>query len=64
MTVICNGHGPFPNGHKSVCNGYVTTVAVGQSQRLRSGVRCLPDIISASSKGVNYIKGLILDLGH
>ena len=32
---------PFPNGHKRPfgCNGYVTAVAVGQRQRLYSGVR-------------------------
>jgi hypothetical protein len=31
---------PFPNGKKCPfgCNGYVTAVAVGQSQRLYSGV--------------------------
>jgi hypothetical protein len=31
---------PFPNGHKCPfgCNGHVTAVAVGQSQRLYSGV--------------------------
>jgi hypothetical protein len=31
---------PFPNGHKCLfgCNGYVTAVAAGQSQRLYSGV--------------------------
>jgi hypothetical protein len=34
---------PFPNGHKRMfgCNGYITAVAVGQSQRLFSGVRML-----------------------
>ena len=31
---------PFPNGHKYPfgCNGYVTTVAAGQSQRFYHGV--------------------------
>ena len=33
--------GPFSNGHKCPfgCNGHVTAVAVGKSQRLYSGVR-------------------------
>jgi hypothetical protein len=32
---------PFPNGHKRPfgCNGHATAVAVGQRQRLYSGVR-------------------------
>jgi hypothetical protein len=38
---MCNGHSP--NGHKCPfeCNCCVTAVAVGQRQRLHSGVRML-----------------------
>ena len=40
---IYNGYmqRPFPNGNKCPfgCNGYVTAMAVGQRQRLYSGVR-------------------------
>ena len=49
-TAVTRRFRPFPNGHKRPfgCNGYVTAVAVGQRQRLYSGVRmyvCLPGIM-------------------
>ena len=62
IAVLCNGH--FHNGRRCPfgCNGYVTAVAVGQSQRLYYGsgarvVFTIPGVISASS---TYIKGVDL----
>jgi hypothetical protein len=46
------------------CNGHVTAVAVGQSQRLYDILvsESLPGIISASSKAVECTKGYKLNL--
>jgi hypothetical protein len=39
VIVICNGHSPTDIGVRSGVKGHVTAMAVGQRQRLYSGVR-------------------------
>jgi hypothetical protein len=62
ITVICNGHSPpghkFPFG----CNGYVTAMAVGQGQRLYSGVRMFTGYYLSSTPRALRFPGVYLEL--
>ena len=55
---------PFPNGHKRPfeCNGYVTAVAVGQSQRLYSGVGMFTRYYLSSLPQKLRVRGVQLEL--
>ena len=55
---------PFPNGHMRPfgCNGYATAVAVGQSQRLYSGVGMFNWYYLSSTQGSYRTPGFDLEL--
>jgi hypothetical protein len=57
---------PFPNGHKCPfgCNGYVTAVAAGQSQRFYSGMGIFNWYYLSSPPQVLLRRGVQLETGE
>jgi hypothetical protein len=60
MTVICNAHSPTDTTFG--CNGHVTAMAVGQRQRLYSGVRMFTGNYLSSTPRALRVRGAKLEL--
>jgi hypothetical protein len=61
---MCNGHSPTDTGSRSgvTCNGHVTAMAVGQRQRLCSGVRMFAGNYLSSTPRDLRVGGVQLEL--